>query len=491
MKILTLTLSCCLLLTIKANAYGPIGHIALTDELTRALPTNSIFKKCMEAHPKIARWGAEGPDIPAGKFTGEWMSMFHYFRVGTYAKTLLQNALVPIKAGKTFEQLNDSEKIKLAWAAGWITHICGDFGSHGIYVAPEAGYYLANHKGREKHGDLEEYSDSYLFHKYNLSNGFAKKMEEFNIGSYDNYALDNLLSDTYSGKPNTYQANNSDPRKKSLKTLTTAINFANETTNEVYGISFDLGEALPIYYSLAFNKADLVPLKEVEKHLGNGRLERIEESFRRAIEFGLKYLGEAEKDDYSSFIDNWNLDVGENSFNKTTYTIKTKTGMNSLTNLDPGTGSNVYVRMRSKSGKENSYAIEEGGGYLDVATNVNDFANNFTDYFHFFPNDPDFEPQNVESISIHKDGIDGWQLMHFTIYVCGEEVLHVNTNGIWLDGCITETPVYNVSNGDLVPDSKKAQTPSNTNAVIPDGVYNKLFIRSNKENMVFTAEEKK
>ncbi len=115
-----------------------------------------VIKEALKAHKDIAAWGANGPDlglIQVGELFGysPWSCNFHYFKTGDFCKTMLEKAL------------ESGDLKKIAFAAGWVTHCCGDMGCHGIFVNPEAGVYLDEPEGRPLHMALEKNAEPVLW----------------------------------------------------------------------------------------------------------------------------------------------------------------------------------------------------------------------------------------------------------------------------------------------------------------------------------------
>jgi hypothetical protein len=125
----------------QAEAFKPAAHQVLLEKVRDSLPQGSIIRQAIENNFKVANWGSDGPDLGYGY----WRSMFgyapwgdrcHYHLVGSMAAEQLRQALA------------SGVQWKIAWAAGWLTHVCGDMAVHGILVNPEAGVYLegGNHE---------------------------------------------------------------------------------------------------------------------------------------------------------------------------------------------------------------------------------------------------------------------------------------------------------------------------------------------------------
>lgn len=305
-------------------AFRPVAHIVLQRTITQELPKDNIFKIAMDSFPTYAAWGAVGPDlsyVPYKIHLPKWeynqklanqmnfADMSHYYKVGTFCKNLIQEA-------------KKSKDLRLvAFAAGWISHVSGDFGAHGIYVYPKAGYYISNKEERDTHGEMEKYADSYIF----IEKG--KKIKK-NNSFYDKDNLDSeKLFVNFFEMP--YGNFSVAKRKRIIK--------------KNYLIIYDL---LKRVYAQTYNEEEMVceipyMMKHYDKAFGKGigklkgfnvkeyddakeyfseeniKTKLLDSAFNYAINYSYKLLVAANNDDYSNMNDTWNLDVGPNAITLT------------------------------------------------------------------------------------------------------------------------------------------------------------------------------
>lgn len=137
-------------------AFQPAAHYALLEKVENNFPSDSIIGQAIKEYSNIAAWGSVGPDL--GYFQpselggyAPWADRYHYYKVGSFAKNQLKEAL------------DSGDKKKIAFAAGWVSHVSGDLACHGIYVNPECGVYLDNEDTRSKHSELEKMADPYVW----------------------------------------------------------------------------------------------------------------------------------------------------------------------------------------------------------------------------------------------------------------------------------------------------------------------------------------
>ena len=107
-----------------AYAYIAGGHWALAVQVEQSLPPESQVRQAMEAWPSMVAWGSQGPDLPAVGLDVAlghvpWWETYHNDLTGAYAEELMRKAL------------EHGEEKEIAFAAGWITHMCGDVWNHG------------------------------------------------------------------------------------------------------------------------------------------------------------------------------------------------------------------------------------------------------------------------------------------------------------------------------------------------------------------------
>ncbi len=145
----------------KLFPFGPAAHIVILEQATRMLPHGSFIRQSLESYPGIGAAGANGPDINYASFRGlltalgfgyaPWADRYHYHLVGTFAAAQIREALAS----------RDPQRV--AWAAGWITHVTGDLCGHGTFVNAEAGVALDNPAGMDVHHVLESSAEPYVW----------------------------------------------------------------------------------------------------------------------------------------------------------------------------------------------------------------------------------------------------------------------------------------------------------------------------------------
>ena len=171
------------------KAFQPASHYTLIQKVADDLPSNSKIKQAINKYPDVASWGAVAPDL--GYFQpsdlggyAPWADRFHYYKVGSFAKTQLKEAL------------SSGDLRKIAFASGWVSHVSGDLSCHGIYVNPEAGVYLDNEDGRDLHKELESKAEPYVWNSLGEQDPSIyndKKLANV-FSSVDNIPLD-LIND--------------------------------------------------------------------------------------------------------------------------------------------------------------------------------------------------------------------------------------------------------------------------------------------------------
>lgn len=245
---------------IESYAFGPAAHYAVLIKVKQQLPSNSIVKTALNQYMKIAMTGANGPDLGYGQVRvvlgyAPWADRFHYDKVGSMSFHQLKDAL------------SSNNNKKIAFAAGWITHVAADLACHGIYVNPEAGVFLDNSSGRELHADLESWSEPYLWHYAGL-----------NLSNYNKTYLPSLFS------------NSSD-----------AVSLLRATSNKVYGkypSTSEVNQWYSLYTTslkLGFGPYVYTSYNSALQNLNSGtRKVRLENAFNKAVEDAVKLLLEVE-----------------------------------------------------------------------------------------------------------------------------------------------------------------------------------------------------
>lgn len=371
-----------------AHAYQPCSHYILMERSAKALSEGSIIKKALQTYPKIAAWGANGPDlglIQLGELFGysPWSCEYHYFKVGSFTATQLKKAI-------------ESEDLKkIALAAGWVTHICGDMECHGIFVNPECGVYLDKPEGRTLHIALERAAEPYLW---------------VNMGKYSKRAYKKDGIAQYFCKYNEVP-----------------FEIMIETSKEIYGkapgdrearrwvLAFHTGMKTGVGYKYTdYDEA-------VEFLSTNNRIERLEKSFYSSLQRTTYMLKEAERGNYDIFSDGWVLDVGRSDSPISNLTVEVKTASNSFSHLGTGTEDYVYFGMALKDGTVKEWALHNGKASWIT---VNDFQAGNKDKFYLYVDrfSSNITPYSVKKIWIRKEKHKlslghNWYPEHMTVYV--------------------------------------------------------------------------
>lgn len=372
----------------KAHAYQPCSHYILMERTAKNLPEGSIIRKALQTYPEIAAWGANGPDlglIQVGELFGysPWSCEYHYFKVGSFTAAQLKKA---IKSG---------DLKKIAFAAGWVTHICGDMGCHGIFVNPEAGVYLDNPDGRPLHIALERAAEPYLW--VNMGGYSKESYKEDGIAQY-------------------FCEYNEVPFEVMI-----------EASNEIYGNAPSDSEARK--WVLAFHTGMKTGVgykytdydEAVEFLSVNNRIERLEKSFYSALQRTTHMLKEAERGNYDVFPDRWTLDVGRSDSPISNLTVEVKTASNTLGHLGTGTDDYVYFGMALADGTVKEWALDNGKA---SGITINDFEAGNKDKFYLYVDrfSSNITPASVKKIWIRKEKYEpslghDWYPEHMTVYV--------------------------------------------------------------------------
>jgi hypothetical protein len=366
-------------------------------EVTKALPQDSLIKNALEEYPLIAAWGANAPDLPMvqpGQVLGyaPWADRFHYFKVGSLAKKQLQDAL------------ESKDMKRIAFAAGWITHVTGDYSCHGIFVNPEAGIYFDNPAGRSLHGELESAAEPYLwvqkggFDLSDYSDGISDCFSDVSDIPFDSFNL--ISQDIYGSYPSIIK------EKSWCYTLLTGLKTGVGYTYEDYQESLD-------FLSIS------------------NRKERLDGSFLAATNHAVELLVKAEQGDYSEFSDRWNIDVGidNNPISSLTVTIHTGTEKTGLLDTEwAGTDDDIYFGIQSKDGKSKEWLLDKEG--------YNDFEVDDKDEYYLY-NGTDIHPKDITNIYLRKvekyGSIGGdWYVENVKININGHTAYDNNIR-TWID----------------------------------------------------------
>ena len=135
-----------------ASAFKPAAHVAIMEAGVAALPAGSAIRQIMEAHPREAAWGANGPDLgffDLGAIFGRplWGARYHGDLGEQMAAEQLKQAVW------------SGDPARIAWAAGWIAHRRADDAGHSLYVDPEADAIADITLRAARHNDLELWAE--------------------------------------------------------------------------------------------------------------------------------------------------------------------------------------------------------------------------------------------------------------------------------------------------------------------------------------------
>lgn len=375
-----------LIFIISANSvsgFSPIAHMILADSVSGRLPNGNVIKTCMEKYPEIARIGSVGPDLPASSVYLHGMSLFHYHKVGDFAKLLLQDALKPTLAvGFKPENLSEQQKAYIAFAAGWISHIGGDFGSHQFFVYPMAGCYISgNVSERMTHSSQEELIDSWVYTNYaqhrdeyqkiEFKNSNTKKFfkniikilvpkEKLGMLNNINYRIDFLVDSALQAQKAKFM--------KVDQNIKNLLRFGGVIKHLQPNFAFDN----TTFYSCLTNKME-------------NRNTLAKNAFEYGINFTTSILIDASNNKYNQISNNWNLDVGPNG--DPTYTIVLKFSKT----LFSGTRGKLKLILQDKRSKKDTFELtEETIGYQMKHTNEGRLLYELKTsgkkyYFHVYP----------------------------------------------------------------------------------------------------------
>lgn len=392
-KLLSMTLLLSTVGTFDAKAFQPASHCSLIERVATDLPKESLIRQSLEKYPGIANWGSNAPDLgylqPGQALErAPWADRYHYFKVGTFASEQLKTAL------------DSKDMKKIAFAAGWFSHIAGDLACHGVFVNPECGVYMAKPESRPLHRKLENNAEAIVWSEICKKpiGDYGKSMFPSMYSSIDDIPFD-LIGDVsqkvYGTKPSTTEV------KMECKTL-------------MVGLQTGVG----------YNYVDL---NEAKKFLSeNNRLDRLKNAFAEAEENCTSFLVAAEKGDYSKFTDRWNLDVGKSQSPMSSLTAIVDTG----NNLGAGTDDDIFLSIQLKNGNSKEWKLDK--------SYYNDFEQGDNDEYYLYINDVNFKPSEVEKVMVKKKkatasvGTD-WFLKSVTVNVNGIDALKKDVNK-WIKG---------------------------------------------------------
>ena len=406
-----LMISAMILQPMEVNAFKAGAHAVLTVDVAKALPETSIIRQAMLKYPNIAAWGATGPDIPANTLgivldRAPWFERYHYEKVGSYVGEQLKLALA------------SGDEMKIAWAAGWVTHAVGDLYCHGVFVNPDPevnGVYLDNPDTKEMHGKLEAYADKVLYQDMSESHeGYNPVNMQRTFAGFD---ADGVISLARQASFNTYGMAPSitDYRDwmkffKRIYLDTGAAGIDNWVYNYTYQEATD---------ALSSGK-----LSDYQQFGGMTRMQRLTKAYTEAEAFSAALLQDAERGIYDGFSDAWNLDA----YHKDSRSIGTLT-VNVRTAHDQGAGTDddVFFGM----------ILEDGTSWERILdkTLYNDLENGDNDDYYLFVSSHNFPIRNIKKVYLRKksDGITGgWKCASLRATVNGKALYDGEVN-TWLE----------------------------------------------------------
>ncbi len=398
---MTLLLVLLIVPSTTAYAFKPAAHYVLMEQVTQSLPEDSVIRAAMEEYPSYAAWGANGPDLGYGQMRSAfdfapWADRYHYDRVGTFAVTQLKTALAS----------NDPKKI--AWAAGWVTHITGDLAVHGILVNPEAGVYLENPNGRSLHGSLEEWAEPYVW-----SDIGGHSLDEYNVDGFPSYF-----------EPIPDQSTMDFTKQITRQVFGTVARY--DIPNWIDNFQITMSYSLAPGYHYIDHDTAVAELQKTGKSGLPTREDRLIEAFYDAQDHAIELLTNAEADDYSGFSDAWNIDASRRDGRSIGTIVVT---VHTANVSDAGTDDNVYLEMISDTGASKKWQLDiAGNGY-------NDFEQNDTDDYYLFTSSTSFPLNHIKTIRLSKskDGwAGGWLPETIKIRINGLEVANKKINK-WLE----------------------------------------------------------
>ncbi len=397
-----------------ALAWKAGGHYVEAEKVRDLLPSHSVVKKAMLAYPAAAAWGSYGADLGYGggsyadiaRGYTPWTNKLHYHRVGTLATILLRRAL----AGGDLEQI--------AFAAGYLTHTTGDLAGHGLYVNPEAGGVFFDDAGTQsKHSELEKHAEPYIWKDLG-GHDIADYIPGADAGTFLTGYLEGLhppterlfaqaLQDVYGESPL------ADGFHAWIDTCFATMN--NALTATVGGL----------YCGYAESATAL----DASQPNGETRRRNIDVAMERSVYNAQQLIVQAERGDYSGFVDTWNLDVGERprtAIGEVTVRIHTADVWLA------GTDDDVYLRLQLDGGGAYDKRLDTGAG---GGLGYSDFEQNDDDWYFVYVGDPAFTPEHIAKVSIYKssDGVaGGWRPDRFRIWVNGQQIVDEDP-GHWFE----------------------------------------------------------
>jgi hypothetical protein len=453
---------CVLVRPAPAHAYKPGAHWILVsktrDELKRLDP-NDIIAKAIDAYPQCAAWGAIGPDIGAGDSgiawgAAPWFDRWHYDRVGSQAKGLLQAALA--SNGPEQEKLQ-----KIAFAAGWLTHVSGDMEVHGQVVNEVTGglpAWLVEGGDTGLHGDVESACDAYI---WRVIGGLDTRAWDAPGGGENRYAskgnfslrflqpgtlwigTPKVVNDFVVGVTNGVFDSDGTPYKPNAHGGLAGVwatgykltaKDIGDWEGNIYRIGLWGGKALYWYDVQSEKFLRGFGLLDQDARYGTdpqfGTMNIVQKSFRDAQKHAISLLTQAERGDYHGFTDSWNLDVCEMPSCEPNLIANTGVGTHSTIGTvvvrihtanvtNAGTDSAVKFGVGSSGGACNEKTLDVGGFWHD------DFVQNGTDDYYPWIN-PLWLPSWTEKMWLRKDNggtAPDWKADYVCVWLNGQKVL--------------------------------------------------------------------
>ena len=361
-----------------ALAWKPGGHFIIAEKVQRDMEPG-VIKSAMAANPDMSyAWGSYGADLGYGSLRmalpGEswaaYADLFHYQKVGSFAQALLQNA---IQSGRSDQ---------IAYAAGWLTHVCGDMYVHHDVVNPHAGGVFFDKAGTiPGHREIEADADPVMWIKYG-----GKTASSFNADDFPNiYHRDMPI-----GLRNTFAATVKQVCEKSPSSSQAGAWFGGITHSDatMTGDDFEDIDSGRIQRSIE-RDATGGPrraswMSELDLPVRGISDADVFAAADKGAAMATWLLDCAQRGDYSAFSDTWNLDVGPGS----------PDAMNSLvvevtTDGDLGDGTNSDVDLWIADEAPNGTEPRQTSSYLDH-TVYDDFEMNDRDLYswYFDPSSP-------------------------------------------------------------------------------------------------------
>ena len=370
-----------------AFAFGPAGHYVFLRQVSDSLGASSILWKAITQYPSVAAAGALGPDIGYGENPitrsqyAPWADRFHYDRVGLAARTLLQSALA------------SGDNRKIAFAAGWLTHVIGDMSIHGRYVNIEAGVYLDNPAGRQLHKTLETNAEPFLW---------------VTIGGHSETAwaescdgvIHRILADSFcdaedlpcSLVDSASQAIWGERPGDDLRTWYRKI-----MAGLVTGIGYS-------YVKLGDATGVLTPTRQA----------RIRDAVDSGVRDAVALLRAAESGDYHACSNRWNLDAMDPQYDHRpigALAVNVKTA----NEVGSGTDADIYFAITTTSGVIKEWLLDK--------EQYNDLEAGDSDDYYLYSSDPIITPSSISGVYLRmgtQHGVgNAWKCQTLTAYVDG------------------------------------------------------------------------